>query len=86
MGALLQLLRAYQAHSDENEPSRHLPLQGQILGRMVPRCSDPNLAIRQMSIDCIQVTLRIATCMPGTSSTALGRVDVLLTDSLLFQV
>ena len=65
MTCLLQLLRAYQAHSDENEPSRHLPLQGQILGRMVPRCSDPNLSIRQMSIDSIQVTLKIAACMPG---------------------
>lgn len=65
MGCLLQLLKAYQAYSDENEPSRHLPLQGQILGRMVPRCSDPNLYMRQTSIDCIQITLKIATCMPG---------------------
>ena len=75
MTCLLQLLKAYQAHSDENEPSRHLPLQGQILGRMVPRCSDPNLSIRQMSIDCIQITLKIAACMPGTLTLYIRRCN-----------
>ena len=59
------LLRAYLVHSDNEEAARYLPLQGQILGRMVPRCSDPNLHIRQTAIDCIQITLQIATCMPG---------------------
>ena len=47
------------------QPSRSLPLQGQLLGRMVPRCSDPSLFIRQSAVECIQIVLRIATCMPG---------------------
>lgn len=59
------MLKAYFAHSEKDEASRDLPLQGEILGRMVPRCSDPNLYIRQTAMDCIQLTLRIATCTPG---------------------
>ena len=65
MESLVGMLKVYQAHSDSDEASRNLPLQGQILGRMVPRCSDPKLFIRQTAIDCIQLTLRIATCAPG---------------------
>lgn len=65
MDTFVGLLRVYLTHSESAEAARHLPLQGQILGRMVPRCSDPNLFIRQAAIDCIQITLRIATCMPG---------------------
>ena len=48
-----------------SQAARELAVQGQLLGRMIPRCSDPSLAIRQMAIDCIQLTLRIATCTPG---------------------
>jgi hypothetical protein len=66
MESFVGMLRAYLSHSESDESARHLPLQGQILGRMVPRCSDPALYIRQSAIDCIQMTLRISTCMPGT--------------------
>ena len=96
MTCVLDLLKMYLAHSEENEvvqdsallchtpppslqdlyshthtrthttqPSRHLPLQGQLLGRLVPRCSDPILSIRQAAIECVQIVLKIATCMPG---------------------
>lgn len=65
MGSFICMMKAYMVHSESEECSRHLPLQGQILGRMVPRCSDPKLYIRQTAIDCIQITLRISTCMPG---------------------
>ena len=67
MESFVGMLRAYKSHSESDEPARTLPLQGQILGRMVPRCSDPNLLIRQTAIDCIQITLRITTCMPGAN-------------------
>jgi len=60
MTCILDLLKAYLTHSDENEPSRHLPLQGQLLGRLVPRCSDPSLTVRQAAIECVQIVLRIA--------------------------
>lgn len=66
METFVGMLKSYLNASEAEESSRHLPLQGQILGRMVPRCSDPSLYIRQTAIDCIQLTLRIATCMPGT--------------------
>lgn len=69
MGSFIGMLKAYLVHSESEECSRHLPLQGQILGRMVPRCSDPKLYIRQTAIDCIQITLCIATCMPGKQGT-----------------
>jgi len=65
MQGVLVLLQAYCSFSEGDEACRHLPLQGQILGRMVPRCSDPSRSIRQMAIDCIQLTLKIATCTPG---------------------
>ena len=66
MCSVVGMLKAYSAHSETDEASRHLPLQGELLGRMVPRCSDPSLFIRQTAMDCIQLTLRIATCTPGT--------------------
>ena len=66
MRGFVGMLKAYMVHSEGDEASRHLPLQGELLGRMVPRCSDPSLFIRQTAIDCIQYTLRIATCTPGT--------------------
>lgn len=47
------------------QESRTLPLQGQLLGRMVPRCSDPLADVRQTAVECIQLTLRIACCVPG---------------------
>lgn len=65
MESFVGMLKAYLSHSESDELSRNLPLQGQLLGRMVPRCSDPKLFIRQTAIDCIQITLRITTCMPG---------------------
>ena len=66
MESFVEMLRAYLAHSESDEAARSLPLQGQILGRMVPRCSDPKLFIRQTAVDCIQMTLRIATCSTGS--------------------
>lgn len=65
MESFTGMLKAYLAHSESDEAARNLPLQGQLLGRMIPRCSDPKLFIRQSAIDCIQTTLRIATCAPG---------------------
>ena len=50
------------------QESRTLPLQGQLLGRMVPRCSDPLTDVRQTAVECIQLTLRIACCVPGNES------------------
>ncbi len=69
MKGFLVLMESYWKFSENDEPSRNLPLQGQILGRMIPRCSDPSLSIRQMAIDIIQMTLKIATCMPGEDMT-----------------
>lgn len=61
----MTMLKVYLAQSETDEAARHLPIQGQILGRMVPRCSDPSLFIRQAALDCIQMTLQVATCVPG---------------------
>ncbi len=69
MRTFVGMLKAYMSHSESDEASRQLPLQGEILGRMVPRCSDPSLFIRQTAMDCIQLTLRVATCTPGTHNT-----------------
>lgn len=82
MESLTGMLRAYLSHSESDESSRRFPLQGQILGRMVPRCSDPKLFIRQTAIDCIQMTLRIATCMPGVLQLLLVTADDLQCTSL----
>lgn len=77
MECLLELLKAYLDFSNTNEAARELAVQGQLLGRMIPRCSDPSLAIRQMAIDCIQLTLRIATCTPGVSDQMVDAVSLL---------
>ena len=65
MACVLALLKAYNAHAETNEACRELAVQGHLLGRMVPRCSDPLLFVRQTAIDCIQLTLKIATSVPG---------------------
>ena len=31
-----------------------------LLSRLVPRCSDPSIEVRQISMDCIQATLQLA--------------------------
>lgn len=54
------------------QESRTLPLQGQLLGRMVPRCSDPLADVRQTAVECIQLTLRIACSVPGNRSMLAG--------------
>ena len=46
--------------------ARSLPLQVHIIGRLVPRCLDPELTIRQLAITAIQTTLKISSCIPGT--------------------
>ena len=65
MDASAILLKEYLAKRVTANAANPFPLLGQVLGRMIPRCSDPSIAIRQTAIDCIQITLRIAICMPG---------------------
>lgn len=45
--------------------THELPLQGRLIGRLVPRCSDPSVEIRKTSLLCVQIVLRIATCAIG---------------------
>ena len=47
------------------QSSRELEVQGELLGRMVPRCTDPSLDTRLAAIDCVQIILRVSTCSPG---------------------
>ena len=42
------------------------PQEHVLLARLVPRCSDPCIEVRQMSMDCIQATLLIAQRCEGT--------------------
>lgn len=42
-----------------------LAILGHLLGQLVPRATDPQLAVRQSAIHCIQVALRVGTCEKG---------------------
>ena len=45
--------------------SGDLDVLGHLLGRLVPRATDPQLAVRQSAIQCIQVALRVGACEKG---------------------
>ena len=47
-----------------------------VLARLVPRCSDPSIEVRQLSMDCIQVTLKIALRCEGNKSDHLFNVPI----------
>jgi hypothetical protein len=64
-------------HSDNDEASRELGIQGELLGKMVPRCTDPDVHIRLAALDCIQIILRIATCNPGVPDQMVDAVTLL---------
>ncbi|CAG2232807.1 unnamed protein product [Mytilus edulis] len=53
------------------EPSSNnitdFPTECVILAKLVPRCTDPNIRVRQMAMDCVQCTLRIASKIAGNS-------------------
>ena len=38
---------------------------GLILGRVVPRCTDPNMAVRKEAISCVQLVLSLAARYEG---------------------
>ena len=42
-----------------------LDILGHLLGRLVPRATDPLLAVRHAALHCIQVCLRLGTCEQG---------------------
>ncbi|KAK2550462.1 Maestro heat-like repeat-containing protein family member 1 [Acropora cervicornis] len=42
-------------------------LAGPLLGRLIPRCTDPVIPIRQTSVDCVQCVLKIAARIEGYS-------------------
>lgn len=42
-----------------------LDILGHLLGRLVPRATDPQLAVRHAALHCIQVCLRLGTCEQG---------------------
>jgi hypothetical protein len=44
------------------------PTECVILARLIPRCTDPDLKVRQTAMDCIQCTLRIAAKIAGIIS------------------
>ncbi|CAI8027043.1 Maestro heat-like repeat-containing protein family member 1 [Geodia barretti] len=73
----LELMKAYQLHSDTDETSRELEIQGELLGRMVPRCTDPSLDTRLAAIDCVQMILRVSTCDPGVPDQMVDAVTLL---------
>ena len=50
-----------------DQPSRVIGVQfmGQMVGELIPRCSDPVLKIRQTSIESVQILLKVTTCTTG---------------------
>ncbi|KAL4234897.1 Mroh1p [Mactra antiquata] len=52
---LKYLLENMDTAQDLKFPNEHI-----LLARLVPRCSDPCIEVRQLSMDCIQLTLTIA--------------------------
>lgn len=77
MECILKVLENYYKNSIDNEPSRELPLQSHLIGRMVPRCSDPLIYVRQTAIECIQLTLKIACSVPGEEDKLIDALSIL---------
>jgi hypothetical protein len=73
----LDLMKGYQLNSDTDETSREMEIQGELLGRMVPRCTDPSLDTRLAAIDCVQMILRVSTCDPGVPDQMVDAVTLL---------
>ena len=56
-------------------------MAGPLLARLIPRCTDPVIIIRQTAVDCVQCVLKIAaqfegiflTCGVNTASSELIR-------------
>ncbi|XP_025115241.1 maestro heat-like repeat-containing protein family member 1 isoform X3 [Pomacea canaliculata] len=40
-------------------------IAGQFLGTIIPRCTDPSPKVRQIAVDCVQLTLRIGLAFQG---------------------
>jgi len=40
-------------------------MAGPLLARLIPRCTDPVIIIRQTAVDCVQCVLRIAARFEG---------------------
>ncbi|XP_065915103.1 maestro heat-like repeat-containing protein family member 1 [Dysidea avara] len=76
---LYRLLVTYYNELEQNpfEGTHELPLQGRLIGRLVPRCSDPSVQIRKTSLECVQIVLKIATCAIGTSDKLVDAIDLL---------
>lgn len=55
--------------------TNHFSNLGTLLGRLVPRCTDPHLPVRQTAIDCVQVVLRIALRYQGETRSIFGYVS-----------
>ncbi|XP_011410499.2 PREDICTED: maestro heat-like repeat-containing protein family member 1 [Amphimedon queenslandica] len=77
MNCIVRLLEDYETNTREKEEARSLPLQVHIIGRLVPRCLDPELAIRQLAITAIQTTLKISSCIPGEEDQLVNALSLL---------
>ncbi|XP_062917599.1 maestro heat-like repeat-containing protein family member 1 [Mobula hypostoma] len=58
MDTTLELLRYYLEEVPVNDVML-LPDLGAVIGRLMPRCADPSLVVRQMSVDSLHVMLAI---------------------------
>ncbi|KAL3859489.1 hypothetical protein ACJMK2_009708 [Sinanodonta woodiana] len=61
-----QTLQVYllENYNKEKHPQQ-FESQNLFIARLVPRCSDPSIEVRMLSMDCIQLTLQIASCCEG---------------------
>ena len=51
------------------QQSGHFASLGTLMATLVPRCSDPNVTVRQTSFDCVDLLLRISAKYEGLKNT-----------------
>lgn len=64
--SLLQTFRDNMLLTVGGKPNSFV-MAGPLLARLIPRCTDPVIAIRQTAVDCVQCVLRIAARFEGYS-------------------
>lgn len=69
VNAILCLLESFRDNMLINVggKSSSFMLAGPVLGRLIPRCTDPVIAVRQTSVDCVQCVLKVAARFEGYS-------------------
>jgi hypothetical protein len=72
-----KLLQTYKEQYEAKEEASEFEIIGRLIGRLVPRVTDPEVTVRQLALQCVQLALRIGACEKGKSDKLVDAVSIL---------